>query len=122
MFVSGESEVPVFCQLYEFLHEACAESANDVVDEEASGAHGLLHDASEHPYGKHVEEEVLPAGVHEHVGEELPGAEVVGHEEVQAEDVVEVDVVCGEGYACKETQHVDDEQVFGYGWYCVHDL
>ena len=103
--------------MHEFLYEACAESADDVVDEEASGGHGLLHDASEHPYGEHVEEEVLPAGVHEHVGEELPGLEVAGQHEVQAEGFIEVDAVRAEGDACKETQHVDDKQVFGYGGY-----
>ena len=120
LFVGSESVVPVLAHLHEFLHESCSESAGQVVEEETLLPHRLLDDASEHPYGEHVEEEVLPACVHEHVCEELPWAEVAGQEEVEAEHLFEFYAVRSEGEAGEEAQHVDDEQVFRYGRYRVH--
>ena len=117
LLVAAETVVPVLGRLHQFLHEACAQSAREVVEEEALLAHRLLDDASEHPDGEHIEEEVLPAGVHEHVGEELPGAEVAGEEEVQTEQFFEFDAVRGKRQACEEAQHIDDEQVFRYRRY-----
>ena len=115
-----EAVVPVLHRLYQLLHESCTQSAGQVVEEEALLSHRLLHDAAEHPDGKHVEEEMRPVGVHEHICEELPRAEVARQEEVQAEQLIEIYAVGGKGKAGEEAQHIDDEQVFSDGWYRVH--
>ena len=70
--------------LHQFLYHACPDATCQVVEQEALAAHHLLYDASEHPHGKHVEENMLEITVHEHVGQQLIGHEIVCQEEVQS--------------------------------------
>jgi hypothetical protein len=44
----------------------------------------MLNDASEHPKGEHIEKEVLPTAVEEHVGEELEDIKIVRQRKVQS--------------------------------------
>lgn len=61
------------------------------------------------------------AAVHEHIGEELIEMEVLGEEEVQAEQIVEVYAHAEEHFVGKESYHVDDKQIFGNGWNISHN-
>ena len=44
--------------------------------EEAFRPPYILKDASKHPQGKHVEQEVCEASMHEHIRYKLPGTEI----------------------------------------------
>ena len=80
----------------------------------------MFHYATKHPEGEHVEEQVFPTAMHEHVGEELVNLEIGGHEEVQTEDVVEVGALFLENYIGHKSQHVYYQKVFCDGWYIAH--
>ena len=121
LLVAAQSLVGEFNPLRTFLHEAGAYAAHNIVEEESLRTHHLLHDAAEHPNGEHVEEDVLPACVHEHVGEELVEPEVGGLEKVEAQQVVEVYAVAHGHQFAEKHQQVDDYDILCYRGYVEHN-
>ena len=57
----------------------------------------------------------------EHVGDELVGMEVGRHDEVQAEDTVEVGTYHLQGVGGEKHHDVYDEQVACYCWNVIHN-
>lgn len=95
--------------------QAGAYAAHEIVDKEAAGPPEVFEDIAEHPEGKHVEEDVAPAGVYEHVGEELPEAETAGGDGVEGQHGGDVVVaVALEHHGGEEHDEVDDEEVFDH--------
>ena len=93
-----------------------AQAAGQVVDEEALGAPEVLHCVAEHPEGEHVEEQVGEVGVHEHICQGLPHAEVASGRVPEAEDVVEVNnVLHAEHVVGQVGECVDDKEVLDCG-------
>jgi len=114
---------PIVGKLHHLLHQSGSQAAGEIVEEEALAAHGILHDATEHPYGKHIEEQMRETAVHKHIGKELVEIEVAGHKEVQAEHVIQVNTIGRKGGSPSgsEEQHIDNEQVLGYRRHIVHN-
>ena len=102
MFITAEAVIPILSHLHQLLCQTCTKSASEVLEEEAIPTHRLLHDAAEHPDGKHIEEEVRQVSMHEHVGERLPGTEAAGQEEMQTEQLIKVYAVRSKHIARKE--------------------
>ena len=76
------------CQL---LHQACTDAAGYIIKEELARPPYAFDHHTEHPQGKHVEEQVRETAMHEHVRYELVNAELGRSEKVEAEYVVEID-------------------------------
>ena len=96
--------------------EAGSDTAYQIIDKEAFGTPEVLQHIAEHPKGKHVEYNVLPVGMHEHVGEELPHAETTrgnGVEGAHGGDVVVA--IAFQHHGGKEYNEIDDKQVFHHG-------
>lgn len=92
-----------------FLHQAGTDSAYHIISKETLGTQYLFKGTSEHPYGKHVEENVLEVGVHEHIGNQLEQLEVRCHEEMQSKDIIQVYSISFRHNASKEAKDVDDQ-------------
>lgn len=102
--------------LADLLHQSCANAAEQIEQQESFRAPLLLHYASEHPDGKHVEEYMLESFVQELVCDELPYMETGGQEEMKPQQFVQVYSVFGHRQSTHPAEDVDDEQIFGYGW------
>src|SRR5207247_6343771 len=80
-------------QRHEGLRCGCGEPARDVPEEEAHLPERVLDVVAEHPEEEHVEDDVLPATVHEHGGEGVlvPGdLSLQGRSETRAIDLARV--------------------------------
>ena len=108
--------------LHGFLDETRPDAAHQVVEQETLGTPYLLQDAPEHPYGKHVEKDMGKIGMHEHVGNQLRGVEIVGYDQVKPKVIGKVDAISLQYDGCQVQQHVDDEEVFGNSGYCIHKI
>ena len=69
------------------VDESCTDAADKVVEYKSAGSPVVLHGGAEHPQGKHVEEEMVPSAVHEHVAKWLPKMETSGTEGIQGQHV-----------------------------------
>ena len=66
---------------------------------------------------------MLPSTMHEHVSDQLVDLEIRGHEEVQAEEVIEINAGDGqEQLHGEECQDVDDKEILCDCWYSEHDM
>ena len=120
LLAGHQVELPKLGQL---LKKTGTDTARNVIKKELFRTPYTLHHAAKHPQGKHVEEQVVPTAMHEHVGEQLVQAEVGGHEEMQSQHVVQHVAAHGVGAhqrADKKCQHIDDEQVSCNGRYVSH--
>ena len=112
-------EFDILCH---FLHKTCSDAAENVIKKEFLGSPNALHHTTEHPEGKHIEEQVLQSAMHKHIGEELINLEIRCQEEVQTEDIVEVDTLHPEHVIGGECQNVYYQKVFGNGRYAAHNI
>ena len=98
------------------MQQAGAYSAENVIKKEPLRPPYLFNDTAEHPKGKHVEQNVLPSGMHEHVGEELVKVKIGCQEEMQSQHIVQVKVEGAlDDQRGKESQQVDNQQILGDG-------
>ena len=67
------------------LAKSCSNTADKVIDKEMLHPKSWFNEATKHPQGKHVEEQVRKIRMQEHVSEELVNLEIVGKEEVEPE-------------------------------------
>lgn len=95
------------------LNECGTYACDQIIYKEPAAAPTLLDGGREHEHGEHVAENMREIGVHEHVGQRLPEAELRGGDIVQAENLRETDAVARENNIRKPTQERDDEQVAG---------
>ena len=73
-----------------FLDESGSDAAGQKIEEEAFGSPHGFHGTAKHPKGKHVEEQVPHAAVHEQVGDKLVEVEVGRHEKVQSQYGIQI--------------------------------
>ena len=70
--------------LYELLNNSCADTACEVIEQETLRSPYLFEYTAEHPYCKHIEEQMGKSAVHEHVSNQLRCVKISGKEEMQA--------------------------------------
>ncbi len=117
-----ETEQPDVEELGNLLHDAGTDAAENVIKNEALRTPYALHHRTEHPKHKHVEDDMLPSTMHEHIGDELENVEVLRHEEVQTTQAVEVDNVHLTQHQHRdECKEINDEQVAGNDRYSEHN-
>jgi len=92
------------------LEQSSANAAENIVDEIAARPPCLFYQAPEHPQGEHIEEDMLPSAMHEHVGYQLEQAEIGGQYEMKAETVVKVYAYAPHYIHEQEHAHVDAEE------------
>ena len=59
----------------EKVAQSCPYTANQIIEQKASRAPEIFQHVIKHPEGEHIEEDMFDAGMHKHVGEQLPDAE-----------------------------------------------
>jgi hypothetical protein len=64
---------------------------------------------------------MLQVGMDKHIRNQLHRIEIRGHEEVQAQQVIEADSILRSHRPAKETKHIYDEQVPRNGRYIIHN-
>ena len=90
-------------QRHERLHERRGEAARDVPEQEAHPAESVFDVVAEDPQEEHVEDDVLPASVHEHGGEGIfvpRDVRLQGESDARSDDLAResvVDDVCLDG-------------------------
>ena len=67
---------------------------------------------AEHPNGKHIEENMLEVGMHEHISYQLGQIEIRCKKKMQAERIVQVNAVFLGNHIPKKAQHIYNKQVF----------
>ena len=65
----------VFNVLNPFLHQTSAQTAEQIIYQEALRTPNILQGITKHPESEHVEEQVRKIAMHEHVGQRLPWSE-----------------------------------------------
>jgi hypothetical protein len=102
-----------------FLYDTGSDTAQNVIKKEFLRSPDIFHHAAEHIQGKHIEENMSETAMRKHIGNQLIEVEVLSHEEVQAEIVVQQVFPVGIGseqHGGQKDKRIDNEQVFGYWW------
>lgn len=76
LLISAQPVIGILDKLHHLLGHRSTQSAGEIIEEIAARAHRILNGNAEHPHGEHIEEDVRPAGMHEHIGEHLVEVEV----------------------------------------------
>ena len=103
----------VLAGLPKFLTDAGTYATHHPIRQKAFGTQRALYQTAEHPQREHVEEQMGQAAVKKHITDELPHPEVVGQNEVKAEQVGEVDVQTAGKQLQQVAHHVGYQQVAG---------
>ncbi len=97
---------------HQHIEQPCANTADKIVEEEPTGTPEVLHGSTEHPEVEHIEEDVAEVGMHKHIGEGLPGLELVGRETEECQILGQIDTTRLQHVVGSEDEDVDDEQMF----------
>ena len=97
------------------LDQRRTDAADHVVDQKTLRPQLVLQRPAEHPQCEHVEEDMLDAGMQEHVGDELVGVELAEGRRPEPERAEADDLVAhGQQRRGHIDQDIDDYQVFDH--------
>lgn len=95
------------------IQQSRSNAAGKIVNQETTHTPIVLHGSSKHPQTEHIEEHMSKVGMHEHVADWLPKAEVPTVHTPKSEYVVKVaNALSCKDIIGKEGQKVDNQQVF----------
>ena len=107
--------------LHNLLHDSSTYTTEDIEEEKSLWTPHRLKYTSKHPQGKHIEEEVREVTMHKQIGKELKKIEIMGFKKVKSQHIVQVNTKASiYDHRRKETEGIDDNEIFGYGWRIVH--
>ena len=104
-------------KLRTLLKQSGTNAAGEIEQQVSLFAHRPFHLTSEHPEGKHVEQQMCEAAVKEHVGKQLIHLKVGSHEKMEPEQGVRT---LAHEHRHEIAHHVDDEQISCYCRYVSH--
>ena len=102
--------------LHQFLAQAGTNATYHVEKQESLRTPHIFECVTEHPQGEHVEKQMFKVAVHKHVSDDLVRLEIGGHEKMQSQNAVQIDVEAIQGESGQKHQNVDNQQILNDCW------
>ena len=100
----------------EFLDHRRTETADEVIEREATRSPLLLNHGCEHPYREHVKEDMAEIRMEEHIGERLPPMERRCGDIMQSAERVQINTITLQDRSKEEDTKISYQQIAGYCW------